>query len=96
MLDLKHLQKLPLLGQKEAEGRGGGCHTRFKVKPNAHSMCVHKSSLHIGRTENGYRITNVSIYSIYYTNNILQKTKLNTLDKIAAEDSITPQAIDRG
>jgi hypothetical protein len=27
-------------------------------------------------------------------NNILQKTKLNTLDNIVAEDSITPQAID--
>jgi hypothetical protein len=29
-------------------------------------------------------------------NNVLQKTKPNTLDKIAAEDSITPQAIGRG
>jgi hypothetical protein len=28
-------------------------------------------------------------------NNVLQKTKLNTLDNIAVEDSITPQAIDR-
>jgi hypothetical protein len=29
-------------------------------------------------------------------NNVLQKTKLNTLDNIAAEDFITPQAIDWG
>jgi hypothetical protein len=29
-------------------------------------------------------------------NKVLQKTKLNTLDNIVAEDSITPQAIDRG
>jgi hypothetical protein len=33
----------------------------FKAKPNAHSMCVQKSSFHTYRTENGYRITNVSI-----------------------------------
>jgi hypothetical protein len=29
-------------------------------------------------------------------NKILQKTKPNILDNIAAEDSITPQAIDQG
>jgi hypothetical protein len=57
----------------------------FKAKLNAHSMCAEESSLHTYRTENGYKITNVSIYSICYTNNVLQKTKLNTLDKIAAE-----------
>jgi hypothetical protein len=28
-------------------------------------------------------------------NNVLQKTKSNTLDNIAAEGSITPQTIDR-
>jgi hypothetical protein len=28
-------------------------------------------------------------------NNVLQKTKSNTLDNIAAKDSITPQAIDQ-
>jgi hypothetical protein len=38
----------------------------FKVKLNAHSMCAHESSLYIHRTENGYRITNVTIYNIYY------------------------------
>jgi hypothetical protein len=38
----------------------------FKAKPNAHSMCAQGSSLHTYRTENGYRITNVTIYNIYY------------------------------
>jgi hypothetical protein len=39
----------------------------FKAKPNAHSMCAQKSSLHTYRTENGYRITNVTIYIIFIT-----------------------------
>jgi hypothetical protein len=49
----------------------------FKVKPNAYSMCAQESSLHTYHTENGYKITNVSY--IYYTNNVLYKTKSNTL-----------------
>jgi hypothetical protein len=48
-------------------------------------MYTQELNLHTYHSENGYRITNVSIYSIYYTNNVLQKTKLNTLDKIAVE-----------
>jgi hypothetical protein len=36
-------------------------HPVFKPKPNAHSMCAQESSLHTYRTENGDRITNVSI-----------------------------------
>jgi hypothetical protein len=40
-------------------------HPIFKPKPNAHSMCAHESSLHTYRTENGYRITNIVIYSIF-------------------------------
>jgi hypothetical protein len=36
-------------------------HLVFKPKPNAHSMCAQESSLHTYRTENGDRITNVSI-----------------------------------
>jgi hypothetical protein len=36
-------------------------HPVFKPKPNAHSMCAQESSLHTYRTENGYRITNVSL-----------------------------------
>jgi hypothetical protein len=57
----------------------------FKAKPNAHSMCVQKSSLHTYHTENGYRITNITIYSIYYRIMSLQKTKSNTLGSIAGE-----------
>jgi hypothetical protein len=57
----------------------------FKAKPNAHSMCAQESSFHTCRTENGYRITNASIKYIYFTNNVLQKTKSSTLDSIAAE-----------
>jgi hypothetical protein len=48
-------------------------------------MCAQESSLHTYHIENGYTTTNVSIYNIYYMNNILQKTKSNTLDKIAVE-----------
>jgi hypothetical protein len=33
----------------------------FKAKPNAYSMCAQEESLHTYRTENGYRITNVTI-----------------------------------
>jgi hypothetical protein len=36
-------------------------HPVFKPKPNAHSMCAQESSLRTYRTENGDRITNVSI-----------------------------------
>jgi hypothetical protein len=57
----------------------------FKAKPNATSMRTQESSLHTYHIENGYRIINVSICSIYYTNNVLQKTKSNTFDKIVAE-----------
>jgi hypothetical protein len=38
----------------------------FKAKSNAHSMCAHESSLHTYRIENGYKITNVTTYNIYY------------------------------
>jgi hypothetical protein len=48
-------------------------------------MCAQESSLHTYHTENGYRITNVTIYSIYYRIMSLQKTKSNTLRSIAAE-----------
>jgi hypothetical protein len=33
----------------------------FKAKPNAHSMYAQESNLRTYRSENGYRITNVSI-----------------------------------
>jgi hypothetical protein len=57
----------------------------FKAKPNAYSMRAQESSLHIYRTENGYRTTNITIYNIYYRIMSLQKTKLNTLKSIIAE-----------
>jgi hypothetical protein len=46
---------------------------------NAHNMCAQELSFHTYCIENGYKITNVTIYNIYYTNNVLQKTKSNTL-----------------
>jgi hypothetical protein len=48
-------------------------------------MCAQESSLHTYCTENRYRITNVTIYSIYYRIMSLQKTKSNTLRSIAME-----------
>jgi hypothetical protein len=33
----------------------------FKTQMSTHSMCAQESSLHIYHSENGYRITNVSI-----------------------------------
>jgi hypothetical protein len=37
----------------------------FKPKLNAHSICAQESSLHTYHIENGYRITNVTIYNIF-------------------------------
>jgi hypothetical protein len=48
-------------------------------------MCAQESSLHTYHTENRYRITNILISNIYYTNNVLHKTKSKTLEDIAAE-----------
>jgi hypothetical protein len=56
----------------------------FKAKPNAHSMRAHESSLYTYHTENGYRITNVNIYYLIL-NNVLQKTKANTLEDMTVE-----------
>jgi hypothetical protein len=39
-------------------------HPIFKLKLNAR-MCAQKLSLHTYRIENGYRITNVTIYNIF-------------------------------
>jgi hypothetical protein len=47
-------------------GQPNVSHPVFKPKMNAHSMCAQESRLHIYRIENGYRITNVTIYTIYY------------------------------
>jgi hypothetical protein len=57
----------------------------FKPNPDTHSMCAHESCLHRYCIENGYRITNVTIYSIYYQIMSLQKTKSNTLRSIVVE-----------
>jgi hypothetical protein len=38
----------------------------FKAKPDAYSMCAQESSSHTYYIENEYRITNVTIYNIYY------------------------------
>jgi hypothetical protein len=48
-------------------------------------MCAQGSCLHTYHIENGYRITNVTTYSIYYRIMSLQKAKSNTLGSIAAE-----------
>jgi hypothetical protein len=48
-------------------------------------MCAQESSLHTYRTENGYRIIIVTIYSIYYRIISLQKTKSNTLGSTVTE-----------
>jgi hypothetical protein len=50
-------------GNDFGEMRGGGSSRvtpGFKVKLNDHSMCAQESSLHTYRTENGYRIINVT------------------------------------
>jgi hypothetical protein len=53
----------------------------FKTKPNAHSMCAQESSFHTYRIENGYRITNDTIYNNYYTNNGFSKRLNQALSK---------------
>jgi hypothetical protein len=57
----------------------------LRPKPSTHSMCAQESSLHTYRTEHGYRIINVSIKNIHYTNNVLHKTKSETLEDIVTE-----------
>jgi hypothetical protein len=56
-------------------------------------MCAQKSSLHIYCTENGYRITNITIYNIYYQ--IISYKRLNrTLSEaLQRKDTITPYVI---
>jgi hypothetical protein len=50
-----------------AHGQGDGSVTPdFKAKLNAHSMCAQESSYHTYHTKNGYRITNVTMYNIYF------------------------------
>jgi hypothetical protein len=57
-------------------------------------MCAQESSLHTYHTENGYRITNVIIYNIYYQI-ISYKRLCQTLsESLQWKDTITPHAID--
>jgi hypothetical protein len=59
-------------------------------------MCAQESSLHTYFTENGYRITNVTIYNIF-TESCLYKRLSRTLSEaLQRKDTITPQAIDWG
>jgi hypothetical protein len=60
-------------------------HPVFKPKLSALSMCAQESSLHTYHTENGDRITNITIYSIYYQIMSLQMTKSSTPGSIAVE-----------
>jgi hypothetical protein len=53
--------KVEKLDQELAKSKETMSHVSFKPKLNAHSMCAQESSLHTYHTENGYRITNVSI-----------------------------------
>jgi hypothetical protein len=74
--------------------RGAPVTPSFKAKLNVHSMCAHESSFHTYCIENGYRITNVTIYNIYYR--IISYKRLNQTFLKQQKDTITPQAIDRG
>jgi transposase InsO family protein len=65
-----HLQGMKMRMFQDLEGKGKNWHKElpsvfvtpgFKAKPNTHSMCAQESSFHTYLTENGYKITNVSI-----------------------------------
>jgi hypothetical protein len=45
----------------------------FEAKSNTHIMCAQELSFHTYYTENGYRISNATIYNIYYMNNVFNK-----------------------
>jgi hypothetical protein len=82
---MKYYQKMSggselVLALLEGRVTRHGATPGFNAKPNAHRMCAQQLSFHTYCTENGYRINNVTIYNIYYTNNVLQKTKSNTLE----------------
>jgi hypothetical protein len=68
----------------------------FKAKLNAHSMCAQEASLHTYHTENGYRITNVTIYNIYYRIMSYKRLSQTLSEALQRTDTITPRAIDRG
>jgi hypothetical protein len=68
----------------------------FNIKSNAHSMCAQRSSLHTYHTENGYRITNIIIYNIYYRIMSYKRLSQTVLKALQWKDTITPQTMDQG
>jgi hypothetical protein len=66
----------------------------FKAKLKAQSMCAWESSLHAYRTENRYRMTNVTIYNIYYRIMSYKRQSRTLLKASQWKDTITPQTID--
>jgi hypothetical protein len=70
-------------------------HPIFKLKMNAHSIYAQESSLHTYRTGNRYRITNVTIYNIYYRIMSYKRLSWTLLEALQRKDTITPQPIDR-
>jgi hypothetical protein len=80
-------------------GRGAatvaGVTPGFKAKLNGHSMRVQESSLHTYR-KNGYIITNITIYNIYYRIMSYKRLSRTLSEVLQWKDSITPQAIDQG
>jgi hypothetical protein len=64
-------------------------------KLSTHSMCAAQgSSLHTYRTENRYRITNVTIYNIYYRIMSYKRLSRTLSEALQRKDTITLQAID--
>jgi hypothetical protein len=78
-----------------SEGREFMSWPVFMSKSSTHSMCLQGSNLHTYRTENRYRITNITIYNIYYW--IMSYKRLSQTLSEASEwkDTINPQTIDR-
>jgi hypothetical protein len=68
----------------------------LRPKPSTHSMCVQESSLHRYHSENGYRITNVTIYNIFTKQCIYKRLSQTLSEALQQKDTITPQAIDQG
>jgi hypothetical protein len=70
-------------------------HPVLRPNPNAHSLCVQELSLHTYHIENGYRITNVIIYNIYYRIMSYKRISRILSEALQQKDAITPQAIDQ-
>jgi hypothetical protein len=68
----------------------------FMPKLSTHGMCAQGSSLHTYRTENRYKITNATIYNIYYRIMSYQSLSRILSEALQQKDTITPQRIGRG